>query len=56
MPENIMVFDCDGHSIESIAEMVPFLDAVDLAVALAPPRNHVRRVLLTLPTIPMRSV
>ena len=40
MPENIMVFDCDGHIIESIAEMVPFLDAVDRDVALAPPRNR----------------
>jgi hypothetical protein len=29
MVENIMVFDCDGHIIESIPEMVPYLDAVD---------------------------
>jgi hypothetical protein len=29
MPENINVFDCDGHIIESIPEMVPFLDQVD---------------------------
>ena len=56
MPANIMLFACDGHIIESIVEMVPFLDAVDLDVALAPPRNRARRVLLTLPTIPMRSV
>jgi hypothetical protein len=24
MVENIMVFDCDGHNSESVAEMVPF--------------------------------
>ena len=40
MPENILVFDSDGHIIESIAEMVPFLDAADRDVALAPPRNR----------------
>jgi hypothetical protein len=25
MAQSIMVFDCDGHIIESIPEMVPFL-------------------------------
>ena len=40
MSENIMVFDCDGHIIESIPEMVPFLDPVDRAVALSPSRNR----------------
>jgi len=40
MPETITVFDCDGHIIESITEMVPFLDPVDRQVALAPPRNR----------------
>jgi hypothetical protein len=36
MAENIMVFDCDGHVIESIPEMVPFLDSVDREVAVSP--------------------
>ena len=40
MAESIMVFDCDGHIIESIAEMVPFLDPVDREVALTPSRNR----------------
>ena len=40
MAENIMVFDCDGHIIESIPEMVPFLDPVDREVALSPSRNR----------------
>jgi hypothetical protein len=34
--ENIMVFDCDGHIIESIPEMVRFLDPVDRDVAVSP--------------------
>ena len=40
MAESIMVFDCDGHIIESIPEMVPFLDPVDREVALTPVRNR----------------
>lgn len=36
MAENIMVFDCDGHIIESIPEMVRFLDPVDRDVAVSP--------------------
>ena len=40
MAESIMVFDCDGHIIESIPEMVPFLDPVDREVALTPSRNR----------------
>ena len=40
MAENIMVFDCDGHIIESIPEMVPFLDPVDREVAVSPSRNR----------------
>jgi hypothetical protein len=36
MAENIMVFDCDGHILESIPEMVPFLDPVDREIALNP--------------------
>ena len=40
MSENIMVFDCDGHIIESIPEMVPFLDEVDRDIALRPSRNR----------------
>jgi uncharacterized protein len=40
MPENINVFDCDGHIIESIPEMVPFLDPVDRDIALRPTRNR----------------
>ena len=35
MPDNISVFDCDGHIIESIPEMVSFLDPVDREVAHA---------------------
>ena len=31
---------CDGHIIESIPEMVPFLDPVDCEVALTPVRNR----------------
>jgi len=38
--ENIFVFDCDGHIIESIPEMVPFLDPVDREIALNPSRNR----------------
>ena len=34
------VFDCDGHIIESIPEIVPFLDPVDLEVAVNPVRNR----------------
>ena len=40
MAESKMVFDCDGHIIESIPEMVPFLDPVDREVALTPVRNR----------------
>jgi hypothetical protein len=40
MPDNIMVFDCDGHIIESIPEMALFLDPVDREVALTPSRNR----------------
>ena len=40
MAENITVFDCDGHIIESIPEMVPFLDPVDREVAVNPSRNR----------------
>jgi hypothetical protein len=40
MAENIRVFDCDGHIIESIPEMVPFLDPVDREIALRPSRNR----------------
>ena len=40
MADNITVFDCDGHIIESIPEMVPFLDPVDREVALTPSRNR----------------
>ena len=40
MSDNISVFDCDGHIIESIPEMVPFLDPVDREVALHPSRNR----------------
>ncbi|HYT55593.1 MAG TPA: hypothetical protein VEQ38_12835 [Verrucomicrobiae bacterium] len=40
MLENIRVFDCDGHIIESIPEMVPFLDPVDREIALRPSRNR----------------
>ena len=40
MAENISVFDCDGHIIESIPEMVPFLDPVDRDIALKPTRNR----------------
>lgn len=40
MAEPISVFDCDGHIIESIAEMVPFLDPVDRGVATSPSRNR----------------
>ena len=40
MAENISVFDCDGHIIESIPEMVPFLDPVDREVAVSPSRNR----------------
>lgn len=40
MADNITVFDCDGHIIESIPEMVPFLDPVDRGVALNPSRNR----------------
>lgn len=40
MAENIRVFDCDGHIIESIPEMVPFLDPVDREIALNPSRNR----------------
>lgn len=40
MSENIKVYDCDGHIIESIAEMVPFLDLVDPEIALNPSRNR----------------
>ena len=40
MLDNISVFDCDGHIIESIPEMVPFLDPVDREVALHPSRNR----------------
>ena len=40
MTDNIMVFDCDGHIIESIPEMVPFLDPVDRDVAQTPTRNR----------------
>lgn len=36
MAENISVFDCDGHIIEWIPEMVPFLDPVDRGIALKP--------------------
>ena len=32
-------FDCDGHIIESIAEIVPFLDEVDREIALRPSRT-----------------
>jgi len=38
--DDIRVFDCDGHIIESIPEMVPFLDPVDREVALNPSRNR----------------
>jgi len=38
--ENIMVFDCDGHIIESIPEMAPFLDEADREIALRPSRNR----------------
>src|SRR5688572_4785694 len=40
MAENISVFDCDGHIIESIPEMVPFLDPIDRDIALKPTRNR----------------
>ena len=40
MGENIRVFDCEGHIIESISEMVPFLDPVDREIALRPSRNR----------------
>ena len=40
MAGKIMVFDCDGHIIESIPEMVPFLDPVDREIALSPSRNR----------------
>jgi predicted TIM-barrel fold metal-dependent hydrolase len=40
MADNIMVLDCDGHIIESISEMVPFLDPVDREIALRPSRNR----------------
>jgi uncharacterized protein len=40
MSDNISVFDCDGHIIESIPEMVQFLDPVDREVALHPSRNR----------------
>src|SRR4029434_871768 len=50
MAENIRVFDYDGHIIESIPEMVPFLDPVDRDVALTPSRNR-QRVLASLDDI-----
>ena len=40
MAENIEVYDCDGHIIESISEMVPYLDPVDREIALNPSRNR----------------
>jgi hypothetical protein len=40
MVDPISVFDCDGHIIESIPEMAPFLDPVDRDVALTPSRNR----------------
>ena len=40
MAEQLAVFDCDGHIIESIPEMVPFLDPVDRGVATNPSRNR----------------
>jgi len=40
MPDNVMVFDCDGHIIESIPEMVSFLEPVDREIALHPSRNR----------------
>ena len=40
MADPISVFDCDGHIIESIPEMAPFLDPVDRDVALTPSRNR----------------
>src|SRR5262247_467885 len=40
MSDHISVFDCDGHIIESIPEMVPFLDPVDREVALRRSRNR----------------
>lgn len=40
MTEHFSVFDCDGHIIESIPELVPYLDAVDREVALHPSRNR----------------
>ena len=40
MAENIRVFDCDGHIIESIPEMVPFLDPIDRDIAFKPTRNR----------------
>jgi len=38
--DNISVVDCDGHIIESIPEMVPFLEPVDRDIALRPSRNR----------------
>jgi predicted TIM-barrel fold metal-dependent hydrolase len=40
MADPIMVLDCDGHIIESIPEMVPYLDPIDREVALNPSRNR----------------
>ena len=40
MADPISVFDCDGHIIESIPEMVQFLGPVDRDVALTPSRNR----------------
>lgn len=40
MADNIAVFDCDGHIIESIPEMVSFMDPIDREVALHPTRNR----------------
>jgi predicted TIM-barrel fold metal-dependent hydrolase len=40
MANNIKVVDCDGHIIESIQEMVPFLAPVDRDIALRPTRNR----------------
>ena len=40
MAESIKVFDCDGHIVESISDMVPFLEPVNREMAFRPSRNR----------------
>jgi len=40
MGEKVTVLDCDGHIIESIPEMVEYIDARIRHIALTPSRNR----------------